>query len=241
MIPWITRGARFPSPNTALVDPDGLLCAGGDLQPATIVSAYSQGIFPWFSDGQPILWWTPDPRMVLLPNELKVTRSLRKVIRQGKFEVTFDTAFDRVIDSCAEPREPGGGTWIVAEIQNAYKQLHKQGVAHSVECWLGDRLVGGLYGVAIGRVFFGESMFSRVSDASKVAFVTLVDKLRQDKFELIDCQQQTRHLASFGAQPISRAAFLQRLGDLINSAQPIESVAERHSVWSSPQSAQSTF
>ena len=220
MIPWMTRGARFPSPNTALVDPDGLLCAGGDLQPATIVSAYSQGIFPWFSDGQPILWWTPDPRMVLFPKEFKLSRSLAKTIRQQKFEVTFDVAFRSVIEHCAAPREPGGGTWIVKEIQDAYTQLHKQGVAHSVESWLGDQLVGGLYGVAIGNVFFGESMFTRETDASKVAFATLVEKLTDDGFRLIDCQQQTRHLASFGARPISRAEFLQRLGELINSASP---------------------
>jgi leucyl/phenylalanyl-tRNA--protein transferase len=218
LIPWITRGARFPSPNTALVDPDGLLCAGGDLRPATIVAAYSQGIFPWFSDGQPILWWTPDPRMVLLPNEFKLSRSLAKVIRQQKFEVTFDVAFRSVIESCAAPREPGGGTWIVKEIQDAYTLLHKQGFAHSVESWSGDQLVGGLYGVAIGKVFFGESMFMRETDASKVAFATLVDKLTRDGFQLIDCQQQTRHLASFGARPIPRAEFLQRLAELINSA-----------------------
>jgi leucyl/phenylalanyl-tRNA---protein transferase len=219
VIPWITRGARFPSPNTALVDPDGLLCAGGDLRPATIVAAYSQGIFPWFSDGQPILWWTPDPRMVLFPNEFKLSRSLAKVMRQQKFEVTFDVAFRSVIESCAAPREPGGGTWIVKEIQDAYTLLHKQGFAHSVESWSGDQLVGGLYGVAIGKVFFGESMFMRETDASKVAFATLVDKLTRDGFLLIDCQQQTRHLASFGARPIPRAEFLQRLAELINSTE----------------------
>ncbi|MFM7293428.1 MAG: leucyl/phenylalanyl-tRNA--protein transferase [Burkholderiales bacterium] len=217
MIPWITRGARFPSPNTALVDPDGLLCAGGDLRPATIVAAYSQGIFPWFSDGQPILWWTPDPRMVLFPEEFKLSRSLTKTIRQQKFEVTFNVAFRRVIENCAAPREPGGGTWIVEQIQDAYTLLHNQGFAHSVESWAGDQLVGGLYGVAIGQAFFGESMFTRQTDASKVAFATLVDKLTRDGFRLIDCQQQTRHLASFGARPIPRAEFLQRLAELINS------------------------
>jgi leucyl/phenylalanyl-tRNA--protein transferase len=228
VIPWITRGARFPSPNTALVDPDGLLCAGGDLTPETIISAYSQGIFPWFSDGQPILWWTPDPRMVLFPDDFKLSRSLAKTIRQQKFEVTFDTAFRSVIEACAAPREPGGGTWIVKEIQDAYTLLHKKGFAHSVESWSGDQLAGGLYGVAIGNVFFGESMFARETDASKVAFATLVHKLQRDGFRLIDCQQQTRHLASFGARPISRAEFLQRLSELINSA----SLDEKRSAWS---------
>lgn len=203
-----------------MVDPDGLLCAGGDLQPETIVAAYSQGIYPWYSHGQPILWWTPDPRMVLLPGALNVSRSLVKTMRQQKFEVTFDRAFDAVIVGCAEPREPGGGTWIVEDIQHAYRQLHKRGVAHSVESWRDGQLVGGLYGVAIGRVFFGESMFARKDDASKVAFVTLVHKLARDGFELIDCQQQTRHLASFGARPVSRAEFLQRLDELINCGDP---------------------
>ncbi len=220
MIPWITRGARFPSPNTALVEPDGLLCAGGDLRSETIISAYSQGIYPWFSNGQPILWWTPDPRMVLFPDDFILARSLAKTLRQQKFDVTFDTAFGRVIEGCAAPREPGGDTWIVEEIQNAYTQLHKQGFAHSAESWIDGELAGGLYGVAIGRVFFGESMFANVSDASKVAFATLVQKLQNDGFRLIDCQQQTRHLARFGARAISRSEFLQRLGDLINSPLP---------------------
>jgi leucyl/phenylalanyl-tRNA---protein transferase len=224
MIPWMTKGARFPSPNTALVEPDGLLCAGGDLAPDTIVAAYSQGIFPWFSTGQPILWWTPDPRMVLVPDDLHISHSLGKTIRQNKFEVRIDTAFPHVIEACAAPREPGvapgAGTWIVREIQDAYTALHKRGVAHSIESWRDGSLVGGLYGVAIGRVFFGESMFSLETDASKVAFVALVHKLRRDGFALIDCQQQTRHLASFGARPIPRADFLQRLGELINSSDP---------------------
>jgi leucyl/phenylalanyl-tRNA---protein transferase len=217
MIPWITRGASFPSPNNALVEPDGLLCAGGDLTPETIISAYRQGIYPWFSTGQPILWWTPDPRMVLFPHELKISSSLAKTIRQQKFEVRYDTQFRQVIEACAAPREDGGGTWIVEDIQNAYTALHKIGVAHSAESWRDGELVGGLYGVAIGNAFFGESMFARETDASKVAFVALVEKLRADGFGIIDCQQQTKHLASFGAQPISRHAFLQHLKELINS------------------------
>lgn len=224
MIPWITRGARFPSPNTALVEPDGLLCAGGDLKPDTIISAYSQGIFPWYASGQPILWWTPDPRMVLFPAEFKLSKSLAKTMRQEKFEVRFDTAFREVIEACAAPREPEGGTWIVPEIQDAYTALHRKGFAHSAESYLDGVLVGGLYGVAIGKVFFGESMFTRETNASKVAFATLVAKLTQDGFRLIDCQQQTRHLASFGARPVARAAFLRHLGELINSSEP-------HSVW----------
>ena len=217
MIPWITRGARFPSPNTALVEPDGLLCAGGDLKPETIITAYSQGIYPWFSNGQPILWWTPDPRMVLFPDEFTISKSLAKTMRQEKFEVRFNTAFRQVIEGCAAPREDGGGTWIVDEIQNAYTALHKMGHAHSAESWRDGQLVGGLYGVAIGKVFFGESMFARETDASKVAFATMVNKLRADGFQLIDCQQQTKHLASFGARPIARALFMQHLAELINS------------------------
>ncbi len=229
MIPWITRGARFPSPNTALIEPDGLLCAGGDLNPETIINAYSQGIYPWFSNGQPILWWTPDPRMVLFPDEFQISKSLAKTMRQEKFTVRFDTAFRDIIEGCAAPRDavanPGGGTWIVEEIQNAYTALHKKGIAHSAESWRDGKLVGGLYGVAIGKVFFGESMFSRETDASKVAFATLVQKLREDGFKLIDCQQQTRHLASFGARPIARSTFMQHLKEYID----IEALG---SVWS---------
>jgi leucyl/phenylalanyl-tRNA---protein transferase len=221
MIPWITRGARFPSPNTALVEPDGLLCAGGDLKPETIISAYAQGIYPWFSNGQPILWWTPDPRMVLFPDEFVISKSLAKTMRQQKFEVKFDTAFRAVIEGCAAPREADGGTWIVEEIQDAYTALHKMGHAHSAESWRDGKLVGGLYGVAIGRVFFGESMFSRETDASKVAFACLLQKLTRDGFKLIDCQQQTKHLASFGARAISRADFLQKLQACIDMSDPL--------------------
>jgi leucyl/phenylalanyl-tRNA---protein transferase len=228
MVPWITRGARFPSPNNALVEPDGLLCAGGDLAPETILRAYAQGIYPWFSYGQPILWWTPDPRMVLFPDELKISHSLAKTIRQHKFSVTYDTSFAEVIKGCATPRapedSPSSGTWIVDEIQAAYIALHRLGVAHSAEAWCDGELVGGLYGVAIGRVFYGESMFARKTDASKVAFVSMVEKLKQDGFQLIDCQQQTRHLASFGARPIPRTTFIAHLSEFINSA-------DNNSVW----------
>ncbi len=220
MIPWLESPTAFPETRRARREPNGLLCAGGDLEPATIIAAYSRGIFPWFSDDQPILWWSPDPRMVLFPAEFKVSKSLAKTVRAGKFDVRFDSAFAGVIAGCAAPREPGGGTWIVPEMQQAYLRLHRLGVAHSVESWVrgehGEELVGGLYGIALGRMFFGESMFSRATDASKVALVALVDKLRRDGFALIDCQQETRHLASFGARPIARSDFVHRLRGLIN-------------------------
>ena len=217
MIHWLDSPLAFPDVNRALSEPSGLLCAGGDLEPATIVAAYSRGIFPWFSDDQPILWWSPDPRMVLFPGEFKYSKSLAKTVRTKKFEVRFDTAFADVIKGCAEPRTEGGGTWIVNEMQAAYSRLHKEGVAHSVESWRDEKLMGGLYGIALGRMFFGESMFARETDASKVALVALVEKLTRDGFELIDCQQETKHLARFGARPIARADFVRRLQELINS------------------------
>ena len=220
MIPWLESPTGFPDTELALTEPNGLLCAGGDLEAATIIAAYSRGIFPWFSDDQPILWWSPDPRMVLFPAEFKVSKSLAKTVKSRKFETRFDTAFTAVIAGCAAPRDPDGGTWIVPEMQEAYIRLHQLGIAHSVESWIpgenGDELSGGLYGIALGRMFFGESMFTRSTDGSKVALVALVDKLRRDGFELIDCQQQTRHLASFGARPIPRRDFVRRLKELIN-------------------------
>lgn len=220
MIPWLKDASVFPDPAKALAEPNGLLCAGGNLAPGTIIRAYSQGIFPWFSGDQPILWWSPDPRMVLIPAEFKVSKSLAKTIRSDRYAIRMDTAFAEVIAACAAPREPEGGTWIVPEMQAAYTGLHRMGVAHSVEAWRDGELAGGLYGVALGRVFFGESMFARATDASKVALAALVEKLQRDGFELIDCQQQTRHLASFGARPIPRADFAARLRQLINSASP---------------------
>ena len=219
MVPWIESPQDFPPVNTALSEPNGLLCAGADLTPATIITAYSRGIFPWFSDGQPILWWSPDPRMVLFPAEFKISKSLAKTVNRGTFDVRFDTAFVDVIAACAEPRREDGGTWIVPEMRVAYAQLHALGVAHSIESWRDGELVGGLYGLALGRMFFGESMFARQTDASKVALVTLLYKLKRDGFELIDCQQETRHLASFGARPISREDFVQRLKELIDLKQ----------------------
>ena len=216
MVPWIETLHDFPSVATALPEPNGLLCVGADLAPETIIAAYSRGIFPWFSDGQPILWWSPEPRMVLFPGEFKRSKSLARTISRGVFEIRVDTAFADVIIACAEPRAYGGGTWIVPEMRAAYARLHALGLAHSVESWRDGKLVGGLYGLALGRMFFGESMFARETDASKVALVALVDKLRLDGFELIDCQQETRHLASFGARPIARLDFVRRLKELIN-------------------------
>ena len=216
MIPWLENPTSFPDTKTAFIEPSGLLCAGGNLEPETIVAAYSHGIFPWFSDDQPILWWSPDPRMVLFPGEFKLSKSLAKTVRAKKFEVRFDTAFADVIQGCAAPRTEDGGTWIVSEMQTAYTRLHKLGVAHSVESWRDGKLMGGLYGIALGRMFFGESMYAREADASKVALVALVGKLARDGFELIDCQQETKHLARFGARPIPRREFVHRLKELIN-------------------------
>jgi len=206
----------FPNVSLALRDPDGLLAVGGDLSIERLLTAYQRGIFPWYSGDQPILWWSPDPRSVLFPNKLHVSRSLRKTIRKQLFDITFDTAFTEVIQACSEPRTDGLGTWITDEMQQAYLRLHQAGYAHSVESWLNGKLVGGLYGVAIGNVFFGESMFSHVTDASKVAFVFLVRQLQRWQFELIDCQIQTAHLNQFGAELIPRSRFVQLLDQYCN-------------------------
>lgn len=212
-IPPHDTSFHFPDVRLALDEPDGLLAVGGDLNPARLKAAYRQGIFPWYNDAQPILWWAPSPRAVLFPSDLKVSRSLRKTLRKGRFDVSFDQAFAEVIEACSEPRPQDltPGTWITAEMKWAYQQLHEQGTAHSVECWCDGQLVGGLYGVAMGRVFFGESMFSRQTDASKVAFVTLVQHLSHWGFALIDCQIQSHHLDSLGATSISREAFIALL------------------------------
>ena len=202
----------FPDVELALTEPDGLLAVGGDLSIERLTAAYQQGIFPWYSEGQPILWWSPDPRMVLEPKDIKVSRSLAKTMRKKKFEVTLDQNFKDVITACSESRLEKGevqdDTWILDEMIEAYVQLHEQGFAHSVECRLDGKLVGGLYGIAIGNVFFGESMFSRVSDASKIAFVTLAKQLEQWDFKLIDCQVYTSHLESLGANMITRNEFI---------------------------------
>jgi leucyl/phenylalanyl-tRNA--protein transferase len=215
MIPWLRGDAPFPPVSKALAAPNGLLCAGGDLSPRRLVEAYRHGIFPWFSEGDPILWWSPNPRMVLFPEELKVSRSLRKTLARGVFETRVDTAFRRVMQECARPRDGQGGTWIVPEMVDAYTALHQLGFAHSVESWREGELAGGLYGVALGAVFFGESMFARATDASKVALVRLVEMLRARGFRVIDCQQATGHLASLGAREIPRAEFSKMLRESI--------------------------
>lgn len=211
----------FPPPE--LAEPEGLLAIGGDLSPPRLLLAYSMGIFPWFNDGDPILWWSPDPRCIIEPDGVQVSRSLGKVLRRGTFRVTFDRSFREVISACAEVRRGGGeGTWITAEMIEAFCRLHELGYAHSVECWRGEVLAGGLYGVSLGRCFFGESMFHRETDASKVAFVTLVHRLREMEFELIDGQLPTPHLESLGARNIPRPEFLRRLrrGGILPSTHP---------------------
>lgn len=220
MIPRLDGGAPFPPIERALRDPDGLLAAGGDLSVARLVDAYSHGIFPWFGEGQPILWWSPDPRMVLFVDEFVVSRSLRRTIESGSFEIRLDTAFDDVVRACAGPRAGQQGTWITSSMMHAYMVLHRAGYAHSVEAWREGVLVGGLYGLALGRVFFGESMFTRERDASKVALVHLVSLMRAQGVPMIDCQQQTAHLASLGARPIAREVFAARLRELIHSIEP---------------------
>ena len=212
--------AAFPDVNLALREPNGLLAVGGDLSSERILAAYRRGIFPWYSDNQPVLWWSPDPRTVLFPAQLKLSRSLRKTLRRARFSVGLDQSFRAVIEACAEPRPDSPGTWITQEMADAYCTLHAQGHAHSVECRLDGELVGGLYGVAIGRVFFGESMFSRVTDASKVAFAWLVRQLNAWDFGLVDCQIYTPHLASLGAAEIPRSTFIRHLDALCESGLP---------------------
>ncbi len=199
-------------PPAELADDDGLIAVGGDLSVERLVLAYSMGIFPWYSDDQPILWWSPDPRLVLFPEELKLSRNLRQTMRKGVFRVTTNMAFEEVMRGCATIRRKGEcGTWITDDMIKAYIRLHQAGYAHSVEAWHGDELVGGLYGVMLGRAFFGESMFARKTDASKVAFAVYMLELAQKGIELIDCQVTTEHLIRFGAREIPRAEFMQRL------------------------------
>ena len=199
----------FPPVDLALDEPDGLLAAGGDLTPRRIINAYRQGVFPWYSSDQPILWWSPNPRSILIPAQLKVSRSLRKQLRKQPFRITIDHCFKEVVQQCAAPRSYADGTWITAEMQTAYCELHDQGVAHSFEAWQGETLVGGLYGLALGKLFFGESMFSRATDASKIAFVYAVKQLEAWGFALIDCQVATEHLKSFGAIQVPRNRFIE--------------------------------
>jgi leucyl/phenylalanyl-tRNA--protein transferase len=220
MIPWLETNTPFPDVSEALtIDAPGLLAAGADLSPQRLLSAYKHGIFPWFSEGQPILWWSTDPRMVLRTDEFRISDSLKKTLRKiersrvggGRWQVRFDSAFESVMRACAAPRKDGPGTWISSEIIAGYTGLHKLGYAHSSEVWLDGELVGGAYGVCIGHMFYGESMFARVTDASKVALAYLVAFLRSQGVQLVDCQQETGHLASLGAAPIPRAAFLEHL------------------------------
>ena len=214
---WIdpfNETAGFPDVSLALKEPDGLLAIGGSLSPKRLINAYPRGIFPWYCAGQPILWWSPDPRAVLYPENLKVSRSMIKVIKKELFKVTLDSCFREVIQACSEPRKEGNGTWLTPEMIEAYCQLNELGFAHSVECWLDKKLVGGLYGIAIGKVFFGESMFSRVSNASKLAFIHLVYQLQTWGYKLIDCQVQSNHLRSLGSQDIPRTDFVKLLNQL---------------------------
>lgn len=201
----------FPDVSSALTNPDGLLAVGGCLSSRRIHNAYYNGIFPWYSDGEPLLWWSPDPRLVLYPDQFKLSRSLRKTIKRGEFQVTYDQAFADVIAACAKPRENSKGIWLTQEMQQAYRKLHALGVAHSVEAWHQGHLAGGLYGIGIGRVFYGESMFSLRSNASKVAFATLIECFKTWCYTIIDCQVYSNHLASLGAETIPRRQFIQLL------------------------------
>jgi leucyl/phenylalanyl-tRNA--protein transferase len=218
VLKWLEPDDPFPPVEKALRDPNGLLCAGADLSPARLLDAYRRGIFPWYSRGEPLLWWSPDPRMVLHCDELKVSRSLGKSARNKGYELRIDTSFEEVLKGCAVRAE---GTWLGADMRGAYSALHRMGYAHSFETWLGGRLVGGLYGVAIGRMFYGESMFSRATDASKVALVALVRELKARGFPLIDCQMNTPLLASLGAREIPRRDFLRALPALVNYPEPM--------------------
>lgn len=198
-------------PPVELADESGVLAIGGDLSPERLLLAYGSGIFPWYSKGEPIIWWSPDPRFVLFPSELKISRSMRQVIRRNVFTITCDTAFDTVIEHCSSPRRKQKETWITDEMKQAYSQFHKKGFAHSVEAWKDGKLAGGLYGVSLGRCFFGESMFASETNASKAAFITLVQKLESLGFSIIDCQVHTEHLESLGARFIPRADFIEAL------------------------------
>lgn len=221
MIAWIDdTTAPFPPVHKALQYPNGLLAAGGDLSPDRLINAYRQGIFPWFNEDDPILWWSPDPRCILLPEHCIISKSLRKKILKMEFKLTLDQAFESVVRACAAPRKQQQETWISEQMIFAYHRLFKMGVAHSVEVWKDEQLVGGLYGLSIGSLFFGESMFSRANDASKIAFVYLCKQLKHWNFTFIDCQVPSEHLHSLGAQLISRQKFLSLLRKHIDDPQP---------------------
>lgn len=230
MIPWLNATTPFPDVSKALTEADGapgLLAAGADLSPERLFDAYCHGVFPWFSEGQPILWWSTDPRMVLFTDRFTVSHSLKKALKKvhrsmhsdQRWQVRFDTAFEEVMRACAAPREETAGTWISEDIIRGYSALHRQGYAHSSELWLDGQLVGGAYGVSIGRMFYGESMFARVTDASKIALAYLVHFLKTNGVRLIDCQQETSHLASLGAMPIPRKQFIAHLRQAIREPQ----------------------
>ncbi|MBB5019197.1 leucyl/phenylalanyl-tRNA--protein transferase [Chitinivorax tropicus] len=218
MLRWLGPTLDFPPLEAALIKPNGLLAMGGDLSASRILSAYRNGIFPWFNEGEPILWWSPDPRMVLFPDELRITRSLSKTLRNKPYAVTVDTCFREVMTACAAPRGPEGGTWITTNMIDAYCMLHSMGFAHSIECWMDGELAGGLYGMAIGKMFYGESMFAKRTDASKIAFVHLVRQLARWEFSMIDCQMRTDHLASLGGREIARSEFAARLKVLVEGS-----------------------
>ena len=220
LIPWL-EDLTFPPVEEAMDDPNGLLAAGGDLSPERLLRAYRQGIFPWFDDDQPILWWSPDPRAVLFPSNIHISRSLAKRLRRGDFHFSFDRCFEDVVAACASPRQYSQGTWITDDMAEAYAALHDRGVAHSLEVWQGDELVGGLYGVSLGKLFFGESMFSRVTDASKAAFVALAKQCEAWNFALIDCQIANPHLSSMGATDISRREFVDYLNKYADMPHPL--------------------
>ena len=221
MIPILSKDPEspFPSTDNALEYPPGLLAAGGDLSPVRLVKAYQQGIFPWYSEDEPILWWSPAPRCVIYPDAVHISKRLRRRYNQGVFKLTSDQAFARIIAACAEPRDEHDGTWISEEMQYAYIRLNEMGVAHSVEVWMDEELVGGIYGLALGNVFFGESMFSKTVDASKVALVALCGQLQQWNFSLLDCQISNPHLLSMGAQNISRFEFEKHLDSALGDSQ----------------------
>jgi leucyl/phenylalanyl-tRNA---protein transferase len=220
MIPFLAPGSSFPPVHRALRRPDGLLAAGGDLSVPTLLGAYRQGIFPWYSEGDPILWWSPDPRMVLPCGEFHLSRSLRRRLTRGGYRVTCDTAFEAVLEACAAPRDEDGGTWLLPEMREAYGALHAAGYAHSIEVWMDDHLAGGLYGVALGRMFFGESMFTRRTDGSKIALATLAAQALRWGMPLIDCQMETDHLASLGARAVPRRQFVAWVSRLCDEPGP---------------------
>lgn len=225
---WLDESLSFPDTSNALEDPDGLLAVGGDLSETRLLAAYQRGIFPWYSEGQPILWWSPSPRTVLAPQDLHLGRSNKRLLNKHKFTIKIDSAFREVVEACADiPRAGQDGTWIMPEMIDAYCDLNIKGHAHSVETWYEGELVGGLYGVSIGQAFFGESMFSRVSGASKVAFISLVKTLQHWHYQLIDCQIYTEYLASFGAVELPRATFEQRLKCAVQS----QGIIDWHSNW----------